>query len=265
MFFVTYVRRELRRRMRQAIFVALGLALGVGLVVTVAAASAGVARAQSGVLSTLYGGATTVTVTGRRQWQQPSRLPKGTSTIAPGPGRGDLHPRGQVHQRGREDAEHDRNPDRGDQRGEGSRGGPAARRGGSGRRDLPEPILGHVAEERRQHSAGGLLPGGGRTGGYPLDGVDTGHPSLGPLGGASLISGHSFTAADAGAARRGGGRRVRGPHSLRIGSHLTIGLTTWPDLSIKASGHRHRDRPPGGRAATRPDVYIPLKAAQELP
>ena len=74
MFFVTYVRRELRRRnCRQAIFVALGLALGVGLVVTVAAASAGVARAQSGVLSTLYGEATTVTVTGG-QWQQPSRL-----------------------------------------------------------------------------------------------------------------------------------------------------------------------------------------------
>jgi putative ABC transport system permease protein len=44
MFFVTYLRRELSRRMRQAVFIALGLALGVGLVVTVAAASAGLAR-----------------------------------------------------------------------------------------------------------------------------------------------------------------------------------------------------------------------------
>jgi putative ABC transport system permease protein len=42
MFFVTYLRRELRRRMRQAVFITLGLALGVGLVVTVAAASDGV-------------------------------------------------------------------------------------------------------------------------------------------------------------------------------------------------------------------------------
>ena len=42
MFFITYLRRELRRRMRQAIFIALGLALGIGLVVTVTAASAGV-------------------------------------------------------------------------------------------------------------------------------------------------------------------------------------------------------------------------------
>jgi putative ABC transport system permease protein len=64
MFFVTYLRRELRRRMRQAIFIALGLALGVGLVVTVAAASAGVKQAESGVLSSLYGVGTDVTVTG---------------------------------------------------------------------------------------------------------------------------------------------------------------------------------------------------------
>jgi hypothetical protein len=40
--FVTYLLRELRRRMRQAIFIALGLALGVGLVITVTAASDGV-------------------------------------------------------------------------------------------------------------------------------------------------------------------------------------------------------------------------------
>src|SRR5258707_13805263 len=55
MFFITYLRRELRRRMRQAIFIALGLALGIGLVVTVTAASAGVRKAQSDVLKSLYG------------------------------------------------------------------------------------------------------------------------------------------------------------------------------------------------------------------
>ena len=64
MFFVTYLRRELRRRIRQATFIALGLALGVVLVITVAAASAGVRKAQSGVLSALYGVGTDVTVTG---------------------------------------------------------------------------------------------------------------------------------------------------------------------------------------------------------
>jgi putative ABC transport system permease protein len=50
--------------MRQAIFIALGLALGVGLVVTVAATSAGVAKAQATVLGALYGMGTGVTVTG---------------------------------------------------------------------------------------------------------------------------------------------------------------------------------------------------------
>ncbi len=61
--FVTYLRRELRRRMRQAVFIALGLALGVGLVITVTAASAGVRNAQGTVLHALYGVGTDVTVT----------------------------------------------------------------------------------------------------------------------------------------------------------------------------------------------------------
>ena len=55
MFFITYLRRELRRRMRQATFIALGLAVGIGLVVTVTAASAGVKKAQSDVLKSLWG------------------------------------------------------------------------------------------------------------------------------------------------------------------------------------------------------------------
>ena len=53
--FVTYLLRELRRRMRQSIFIALGLALGVGLVITVTAASRGVSDAQGTVLQSLYG------------------------------------------------------------------------------------------------------------------------------------------------------------------------------------------------------------------
>ena len=35
MFFLTYLGRELRRRMRQAVFIAIGLAVGIGLVITV--------------------------------------------------------------------------------------------------------------------------------------------------------------------------------------------------------------------------------------
>ena len=61
--FLTYLWRELRRRMRQAIFIAVGLALGIGLVITVAAASSGVKTAQSSVLHSLYGIGTDITVT----------------------------------------------------------------------------------------------------------------------------------------------------------------------------------------------------------
>ena len=53
--FITYLLRELRRRMRQAIFIAAGLALGVGLVITVTAASDGVSATQGTVLQSLYG------------------------------------------------------------------------------------------------------------------------------------------------------------------------------------------------------------------
>jgi putative ABC transport system permease protein len=61
--FVTYLRRELRRRIRQATFIALGLAVGIGLVITVMAASSGVRSAQATVLQNLYGVGTAATVT----------------------------------------------------------------------------------------------------------------------------------------------------------------------------------------------------------
>ena len=83
MFFLTYLRRELRRRMRQAIFIALGLALGIGLVVTVTAASAGVKKAQSDVLKSLYGVGTDVTVTGAapKAPKPGSAPPKGATDV----------------------------------------------------------------------------------------------------------------------------------------------------------------------------------------
>jgi ABC-type antimicrobial peptide transport system permease subunit len=61
--FLTYLKRELRRRARQASIIALGLALGIGLVITVTALSAGVKNAQGEVLHSLYGQDTDITVT----------------------------------------------------------------------------------------------------------------------------------------------------------------------------------------------------------
>jgi putative ABC transport system permease protein len=63
MFFFTYLRRELRRRMRQAVVTSAGLALGIGLVITVTALSSGVRSAQGKVLGALFGVGTDITVT----------------------------------------------------------------------------------------------------------------------------------------------------------------------------------------------------------
>jgi putative ABC transport system permease protein len=60
----SYLWSELRHRTRQAVLIALGLALGVGLVVTVSAASVGVNKAETEVLSGLYGIGTDITVSG---------------------------------------------------------------------------------------------------------------------------------------------------------------------------------------------------------
>ena len=61
-FFLRYLGRELGRRARQATVIAIGLALGIGLVITVSAAAAGVKKAQTSVLHSLYGVGTDLTV-----------------------------------------------------------------------------------------------------------------------------------------------------------------------------------------------------------
>jgi ABC-type lipoprotein release transport system permease subunit len=61
--YLTYIRRELRRRYKQSLVIALGLAVGIALVVTVSSASAGVKSAQGQVLHSLYGVGTDMTVT----------------------------------------------------------------------------------------------------------------------------------------------------------------------------------------------------------
>jgi putative ABC transport system permease protein len=101
-------------------------------------------------------------------------------------------------------------------------------------------------------------------GGYPLEGVDTGHPGLGPLGAASLISGRLFTAADAGA-------HVAVVDSGYARSH---GLKTGAVLPIVGPADAHGHTPAikftiigivrQAAGINPPRVYVPLKAAQDL-
>jgi putative ABC transport system permease protein len=303
MFFVTYVRRELRRRMRQAIFTAAGLAVGVGLVVTVAAASAGVTQAQSRVLSTLYGAATTVTVTGPL-WQGSSALPQGTPFPVPGgphgmevcltPPPGDIHRLSRSHGHGHVTLKctsaAGKTLSANDILTEGISGakvaaaarlpGVAAAAGGiflneswSSWPKNAASISCEPPSPPRGGRSGGRphlprrrpgIPCGGRAGGYPLEGVDTGHPRLGPLGAGSLLSGRLFTAADAAAHVAVVDAKFAASHRLRVGAQ-------W---SIVGPAEKNGNTPAikftvigivGQPAGTNPpSVYVPLQAARDL-
>jgi len=260
--FVTYLARELRRRMRQACFIALGLAVGIGLVITVTAASAGVKNAQSTVLHSLYGVGTDITVT-------------------TAPSRGSGGPFG-FRVRGR--------PQTGNQ--------PKA--GQKFSRDvLVTGALGtlkssSVTQIARTHevtaaagalsatdlSVSGTIPtssgsggGGGDAGGglggglgggggpasiktstFAVLGVDVAAGRVGPLSSDKVASGRTFTAAEANSDVALVDANYAHQHKLAVGSHVTVGSATFTVIGTVAE-------PQGG---TTTDAYIPLRRAQSL-
>jgi putative ABC transport system permease protein len=254
MFFTTYLRRELRRRMRQAIFVALGLAVGIGLVVTVSAASAGVKKAEADELSSLYGVGTDVTVTGPAP--QPGKAPANGQPPKNGT-QISLTPSGaQICQNGK-----------------------CENAAGKTIDTLAPQYLpiksAEVADAARLHdvsaAAGGLLltdnrvtipKNFGSSGNsapptpstLSVDGVDVGHTSLGPLSEASLTSGHSFTAADSDSDVAVVDSGYATGNNLKAGSTITIDSVKFTVIGIV--------RQP--QSSSPPDAYIPLKVAQAL-
>jgi putative ABC transport system permease protein len=251
MFFITYLRRELHRRMHQAIVVALGLALGVGLVVTVRSASAGVTKAEAGVLAALYGVGTDVTVTG--PVPPPARgstVPGSGTSIQAGPAGYEICQAGRCQN--------------------------AAGRSVQLLDPQYSPVASaDVAAVARLHdvsaAAGGLLlsdtvvtfpPSSRRAGGaappsagfFSLDGADTGHLALGPFSAGTIISGHSFTAAGAGADVAVVDSGYAASRGLMAGSAITIGTMRFTIIGVVA-------QPQSGNP---PDVYIPLAAAQAV-
>jgi putative ABC transport system permease protein len=241
-FFLVYLRRELRRRMRQTVVIALGLAVGVGLVVTITAAATGVRNAQAAVLHALYGIGTDITVT-----TEPPPPPKPGSPQASSfgfsPGAKDQH----LDLLG-----------------------------------LPPGLglldEASVASVARLHgvsaAAGGLtllnqkltVPSVGilGTGGKPpasafpttstVDGVDPAHLSLGPLASGQISSGRSLAASDAGSNVATVDSSYASANGVTTGSTITIADTKFTVVGIVRQPH-------GGGAA---DVYIPLVRAQAL-
>jgi putative ABC transport system permease protein len=249
MFFLRYLRCELRSRARQAVFIALGLALGVGLVVTVTAASAGVKQAQSGVLHSLYGIGTDLTVT---------RKPPPRSA---GSGQGfKFTPGGSQVCQGRTDCK--------------------SASAGQKFDNLTSPTYGpqsasDVTTVANQHgvttAVGGLVltdtqitipssVSSGLGGGvqppksFTVDGVDLSHRGLGPLSEATVSSGRNLTAADADADDALVDSDYATSNNLKVGSTVTIAKKKFDVIGIVAQP----------QASNPSNVYIPLARAQAL-
>ncbi|HVX45210.1 MAG TPA: ABC transporter permease [Mycobacteriales bacterium] len=246
MFFITYLQRELRRRLRQSSVIALGLALGVGLVITVIAASSGVKKAQAGVLHSLYGVGTDVTVT-----KNPSR-PK------PGAGNGfKIGPQGsQVCKAGKcsnapAGASYDNlsSPTYAPQ--DASAVSDVAKLDG-----VKTAVGGLVLNDTKitiPSSVGngkGLQPP--KT--FTVDGVDIAHSNMGPISSATVSKGRALKTSDADSNVAVVDANYASTNDLEVGSTITIAGKKFTIVGLA-------EQP---QASSPPNVYIPLARAQAL-
>lgn len=253
--FVTYLQRELRKRMRQTVAISLGLALGTGLVITVSAVSAGLEDAQGTVLGALYGVGSELTVA-----QAPSGGPSLTSP-SPSASRGSPKP--------------------------GSPEGPNSKQDTLFSRQLgPLPASSVVSIAKLPGvtaAAGGLTltdlqvstvtasaspgTGGGRARSSPngrsapittrifgVNGVDLARPDIGPLSSTRTTAGRTFAAADAGASVALLDAAYAQQQRRKVGSTITVAGAAFKVIGIVS-------RPEGSAPS---DVYIPLQRAQRL-
>ena len=257
--FLTYLRRELRRRIRQASLIAVGLALGIGLVITVTALSAGVKDAQGEVLHSLYGVGTDITVT------------KAPAAGAGGPAAFGF--RGQTGTRTRPAAGTSIDVDTLSSRASGTIAAAkvttiahlrnvAAVAGDLNLTDTK--ITGKIPAINSASGSGGGFGGGGGGGGgfsgsitpssFTVSGVDLSQGALGPLSSSKLTSGRTFAAADASADVAVVDSDYATQNKLTVGSTVTVAKTSFKVVGIVST--------PAGSDSS--DVYIPLARAQAL-
>jgi len=249
--FITYLLRELRRRMRQAIFIAAGLALGVGLVITVTAASDGVSATQGTVLHSLYGVGTDVTVT-----QSPTagsgggtrfnfadgaggQQSSGTSfsrDILAGGGMGTIKSSSVTTVSGLKDVS-----------------------GATGALVLNDVKLsGTVSADGGQPGAQGGSAGSGtgsiNSSSFAVTGVNPANDSLGPLSSGTITSGHNITTAESDSNVAVVDSNYAAAQNLKVGSTVTVAGKTFSVIGIVQAA----------QGETSADVYIPLARAQAL-
>jgi putative ABC transport system permease protein len=243
MFYFTYLRRELRRRMRQSIFIGLGLAIGIGLVITVIGASAGVKAAQGKVLASLYGLGTDLTVTtsppSSRQSMGIQIGPSGAKVCDNNVCRTVKEVDGAIDQlqsvnygvlSAATAAKIARLRD------------VASAVGGLNLTDNHSPVP-------TAGSDSSALPSS-----FTVYGTDLSDLKLGPISDARLTSGHDFTAADADSDVALVDSGYATGNKLTTGDKIDVGGTMFTIIGIV-------EQP---QSSTPPDVYIPLARAQAL-
>ena len=243
--FITYLRRELRRRMRQAVVIALGLALGIGLVLTVTAASSGVKTAQAKVLHSLYGVGTDVTVT-----QSPARGSGGPQGFRVG---GGSRPKAGTH------FSRDTLISAGLGTLKQSSASEISRlrhvTAAAGALALTDSRVSGTISSSASSSAGGSSSGragGGsfKTSSFSVDGVDLSSSKTGVLSSATVLSGRTFSVSDSHSNLALVSSDYAKSQGLKVGSAITIASTKFTVIGIV-----------GGTSA---NVYIPLARAQAL-
>lgn len=253
MFFLRYLRGEVRSRARQALAIALGLALGVGLVVTVTAASAGVKSAQGQVLGGLYGVGTDLTVT-----KPPPPAP------APGTGGGGAAGgmRITTGANGQPEVCVSSHCSSGAQTIDtltSSAYSPLGYPEASAIASLPDVKAagsGLALTDRQMTIPANLGQGGGMPSSNSFDvyGDDFAHSALGPLSNGTITSGRNFAKGDANASVAVVDSSYATANNLKAGGTVTIAGTKFTIIGLVS-------QPQGAKP---PDVYIPLARAQAL-
>ncbi|MBF4136342.1 ABC transporter permease [Streptomyces albidoflavus] len=273
--FLTYLRRELRRRRKAALVVASGLALGIALVIVVTSVTAGMQRAQDQVLGSLYGLGTDLTVTKAGSAPADGELPErptfdfdadadgeeqsgerlvvqGLATLDAATVTTAAAQDGVARAAGglsltsiSVDGQFRRGQVQQDDSSDGSatppNGGPGGGSSGGGSSGGP----------------GGRVEGGGAAFGidsFTVYGTDVTADGLGPLASSALTEGRAFTKADTDAAVAVVDSGYAQREKLAKGDKVTVGGTKFTVVGVATAD--------SGQAAA--DVYLPLKRAQTL-
>ncbi|BAU87423.1 integral membrane protein [Streptomyces laurentii] len=271
--FLTYLRRELRRRRKAALVVASGLALGIALVIVVTSVSSGMKQAQNKVLESLYGLGTDLTVTKAREQPQTGERPERPRFEFEGRGDGKEQSSDRLMVQGfqtlpdstvgtvaRQDGVAEAvgglslvnlkiNGDfkRGEIQGGQGQGG----QGQDGRAGGPGGGFGGAG------GSGGSVTGGGAAfdvDSFTLYGTDVTAPGLGPLTTSTISQGRGFKTTETDAAVVVLDSAYAKQEGLTVGKTLTVKGVKFTVVGIATAD--------SGQSAAQ--VYLPLKRAQTL-